>query len=1019
MARTDPNLDLKSGERRTAAILFADMTGSTALSERSDPEELDAVISRVFSGFQAIVERHGGFVEKYIGDALVAVFGVPEVHEDDSARALGAALEFLEHAEAINRDRKPGAAPLSFRIGVNAGLVATGRRGDYEVVTGHAMNVAQRLQAEAEPGAVLVSEAVREKCAGDFRFGKRQAVKLRGGTQSVHAYELLGRALGEPIPDSGPFVGRKDLLDLMMRDYLRNSYDEVSGVYLLGDPGIGKTRVAQAFAEKIRRFPDFASPVLRSRAWKYRAQRYAVVVDLLLDYLDFEADADPAAAEAELRSRLGVPEPAARAFAALALRRDPTREAGIVSALHAIFEAILEKHEKDVFPILVVVDNAPDMDRGSRDFFEYFFKRCRIKPFFVLTGRDHPAFLKDIFGGLKVAKVEPLGEAESRELVGRLWPDAREEAVPTVLAAGMGNPLFLREYVRWARSNRDAAALPVTVQNIYLASLDKYSHEQRDFLKKMSVFLHSFTLKDALYVQDKTDGPASVVQGALDLFVKEGVLLKQGDLYLFRLDVYKKALYDSLLNYNKKILHGIVARLIEYQKKPNRARLLHHLIKAEEYLRALEAMQADSRRTYNYEYLPYIEVLLKHIGKEDYRSVVSCLITKSALLFNSGKIEEADHVLNRILSIALERRDLKCAGFAYHQLTAYNLISGDYRKTRFCGMAALRYYHASGNEGVGMRDVLRLSSVAASLEADDEAADALLGRMAAHPGRSLESDEADLALARAECLVIRGDYPGALRCLRDLPSMEEDEVPLFFRLDVEVRALWELCDFAALKEPARRFRRLGVLSEATLAQVNARLAAACALSGEEGRSDDYFAQAEFFLGQIRNDFDRVESLRALALARRCCGNDAAAAAAAREGLALALRHSAWYASATLLAVLAETAERRVREGAADRAAARAAEEELRFLLDQFALVAEAGVALPRKDLVVFRWLLWKRAISDPGAPEGEAEALRAAAEAELEREAARLQDPGRIASFLSIRSFGRIKEELDSAAART
>ncbi|MEI6876929.1 MAG: adenylate/guanylate cyclase domain-containing protein, partial [Spirochaetota bacterium] len=171
-APTDPDGGegrLREGERRTVTVLFADMQGFTALSERLDPEEMDALMNRVFSRFESIVKSRGGSVEKYIGDALVAVFGYPALHEDDPVRAVECALEFGEALTAKAEDREAGkdvpVAPMpSFRTGIHTGIVATGRRGGQEVVTGHAMAIAARLESAADDGGILVSDPVREHC---------------------------------------------------------------------------------------------------------------------------------------------------------------------------------------------------------------------------------------------------------------------------------------------------------------------------------------------------------------------------------------------------------------------------------------------------------------------------------------------------------------------------------------------------------------------------------------------------------------------------------------------------------------------------------------------------------------------------------------------------------------------------------------------------------------------------------------------------------------------------------------
>lgn len=1022
---------LKGGERRTATILFADMKGFSSLSEALDPEEVDALISRIFSAFTSIIERHGGVVEKYIGDALVAVFGVSEVHEDDPKRAVDAALEFLEQVGELSRPISAKVVETAFRIGINTGLVATGVRGEFEVVTGHAMTMAQRLEAEAAPNRVLVSESTREKCSDEFRFGKRQILRVKGASQGFHAYEVLGRAVGEPIGDQGPFVGRKAELDELLRDYVRGGAGDRFGAYILGEAGIGKSRLAQALVDKIRRFPDFSAPVLRARAQKYRTQKYAVVADLVFDYLELETETDAETAARLIRDRLGVAENVAAAFVAVALGKDPSRAAGAVGALFPVFQSILDRHASDVFPVLVLIDNAPHMDRWSRDFFRHFFRTAADRndaprPFFVLTGREHPPALRELFGSLKLLRLGPLPEAESRDLVVQLWPDAAAQGLAdTIVASGMGNPLFIREYVRFARTNKGGQSLPPTIQNIFLASLDRYSPEERDFLRKMAVFLHSFTLKDALFVQERTGGAAAVVREALDLFVREGVLVKRGDLYLFRLDVFKKALYDSLLNYNKKIIHAQVARLLEFQRKPNRLRLMHHLIRAEEYVAALEALQADPYRHYNYDYLPYLDILLRHFDADDYRSAVSCLINKSALLFNSGKIEEAEQVLKRILGIAVDKRDLSCAGFAYHQLSAYHAISYDAEKARFCGERALSYYAAAGREDRGTLDVLRTLSLSEALRGDRLVSGAYADTLS-----SLETGDAVERLgAEADVQLIFGEYrlsrEAADAMLAELP--ESDDVPRFFALDASVRILWELCEFRTLKERARELRRLVVVSESAVAQANARLAAACAMTAEGERTEDYFSQAEFYLGQVRNDFDRVDALRTLALSRlvvagvsaggpagggaetasaRYYYRNAVASAsatraelAAKEGLAIAMRHSSFYAAPTFLAILAElAADREDREAAG-------------FFLTEADAFFSARRAYPFKDRAICLYLKWK--LSD--RKDDASGQLAAEAKAALDEELDRIADTDAIAAFLSTRSFGRAKAELDAA----
>ena len=140
------------------------MKDFTSISEHMDPEEMDNLMSGIFSGFESVVKNYGGEVEKYIGDALVAVFGYPIIHEDDAARACNAALDFLEEVRKTNEGLAERESRIDFRIGINTGLITTGKRGDFEVVTGNTMNMASRLQDSAAPGQILVSQSTNEKC---------------------------------------------------------------------------------------------------------------------------------------------------------------------------------------------------------------------------------------------------------------------------------------------------------------------------------------------------------------------------------------------------------------------------------------------------------------------------------------------------------------------------------------------------------------------------------------------------------------------------------------------------------------------------------------------------------------------------------------------------------------------------------------------------------------------------------------------------------------------------------------
>jgi class 3 adenylate cyclase len=985
---------IKSGERRTATILFSDMKGFTSLSERMDPEEMDSLMTKLFGVFESIIRAYGGIVEKYIGDALVAVFGVPDLHEDDPSRAIHAAMEFLsrvrEEALGAPSGEAAGDAGVAFRTGIHEGLVTTGRRGEFDVVTGHAMSVAERLEAAASPGSILVSEAVKEKCEGDFDFGPRVEIDAKGKSEPVAAYEVKGEAQGE-MKDSGPFIGRRELVDEILKAYMRNRYDEVSGFYLLGDAGIGKSRLMQAIVDKIRLFPDFDTPVLFARAQKYRIGGFALVVDILLGSLGLEPGVDREAAERALEPYPSLSKSSARRFVELVSSRgDEARsDDASITALYDVFDAILVAHSSDLFPILVCIDNASFMDRLSREFFQYLFKNGRIKPFFLLAGRDFPLELRKAFQGLRPVKLLPLSREESESLVRSRWPGIEDEALCRVADAGIGNPLFLREYAAYGRKHKDLSSLPATVQNIFLSSLERYPTEWRELAARLSVFVHSFSVEEASALQAAAGGDVAIVPEAMARFEKDELIVSSGGDYSFRADVFKKALYSSLLNHNKRILHGVIADLLLARERPNRMRLILHLVRSERYAEAARVMQEDPNRTSDAELLPYINLLLKRL-RGDEKARVSLLITKSAILFNSGKIAEFEAVLQKIMRAALSRGDPDLMGFAYHQICNYNAMTYAFQQTVFTGQKALHYYRRADVSPRSVQNVLRTMALAQVMRNDLYEARRLVGECAKVP----DGDPFETYEARAELELLTGDYVSSLATIEEsLGRMPPDRrISRFYAYDFKMRALWQLCDFQGIRETASALLSLGSLSESVLSQTNAMYAFSYVFSGDEEAARERFVQAEFYSAQILNDFAKVDALRTMAVCRALAGESAKAESTALEALTLGLRHSCYWPTFTVLILLAE------READLGR------DERSRFFLGEAVYFFSSGLLLPSKDLILYHYLASR--LGDPAASERNlAVAIRL-----FEDEKQRIGKPELIANFLSIRSYGKIQE---------
>ena len=226
-------------QRKTVTVLFCDLAGSTALGETLDPERTRALLARYFERMKSIVEHHGGTVEKFIGDAVMAVFGVPVVHEDDALRAVRAAIEMREALPALG---------LEGRIGVMTGQVVTGT--DERLATGDAVNVAARLEQAATSGEVLLGEPTLALVQDAVEVEELAPLELKGKSDPVPAYRLVRVHDAPERRHDAPFVGRGRELTLLQEAWHRARTARCCElVTVVGDAGIGKSRlVAEAVA---------------------------------------------------------------------------------------------------------------------------------------------------------------------------------------------------------------------------------------------------------------------------------------------------------------------------------------------------------------------------------------------------------------------------------------------------------------------------------------------------------------------------------------------------------------------------------------------------------------------------------------------------------------------------------------------------------------------------------------------------------------------------------------------------
>src|SRR6267143_1386611 len=452
-------------ERKLVTVLFADAIGSTSLADRLDPERLRTVLDAYFDDMAAAVDAWGGTVEKFIGDAVMAVFGVPAVREDDAQRALNAALEMMERLVSLNVElQSRHGVSLQMRVGVNTGEVVTGASGDgsQRLVSGEPVNVAARLQAEAEPDSVLVGERTYLAARHAFLFSDPIELTLKGKQERVVARRVLGPAL-EPargVPGlTSPLVGRSAELQALW-----SQLDEVleTGrprlVTILGPAGVGKSRLVQEFVAGVRTRQPKAR-ILRGRCLAAgHGITYWALGEILRAASDMRLDDPSAVAVAKLRATI----PDERTVEALAAtsgiavpdsRLAPMPPQAVADELAWAwprFASILAAKE----PCVWIVEDLHWAGRPLLDMLERVIGRSTGSLLVIGTARPDLTEQHAGFGGgsedFSTLSLRPLSQAHSEQLLGALLSvaDLPAAMAAEILAKAEGNPFFLEEIVR-------------------------------------------------------------------------------------------------------------------------------------------------------------------------------------------------------------------------------------------------------------------------------------------------------------------------------------------------------------------------------------------------------------------------------------------------------------------------------------------------------------------------------------------------------------------------------------------
>jgi class 3 adenylate cyclase len=590
MAPTAP-----AAERRLVSVLFADLVGFTTLSEGRDAEEVRELLSRYFESCKRLISLYGGTVEKFIGDAVMAVWGTPVAQEDDAERAVRAALDLVAAVSALGDE--VGAPELRARAGVLTGeaAVTLGVEGQ-GMVAGDLVNTASRIQAAAEPGSLFVGESTKRSSEAAIAYADAGLHELKGKSEPVPLFRALRVTAGRAgaLKAEGleaPFVGRERELRLVKELFHASAEERKANlVSVVGIAGIGKSRLSWEFEKFI---DGLAGDIWwhRGRCLSYgEGVAYWALAEMVRMRCEIVDEEDPASARAKLQATIAehIPDPDERDWVEPRLSHllgleegTPGDQENLFSAWRILFERLAEQA-----PTILVFEDMQWADAGLLDFLEYLLEWSRNHPLFILAlSRPELADKRPTWGVGKRSfaslYLEPLAPQAMSDLLTGLVPGLTQELRENILDRAEGVPLYAVETVRMLLDRGlleqaesvyrptgpiETLDVPETLHALIAARLDGLTPDERRLVQDGAVLGKTFTRQGLGAV---TGMPEEDLEPLLAALLRKEVLSIQADprspergQYSFLQDIVKRVAYETLSRRDRKAKHLAAARFL-------------------------------------------------------------------------------------------------------------------------------------------------------------------------------------------------------------------------------------------------------------------------------------------------------------------------------------------------------------------------------------------------------------------------------------------------------------------------
>jgi class 3 adenylate cyclase/tetratricopeptide (TPR) repeat protein len=574
-------------ERKVATVLFADLVDSTGLVASADPEVVRQRVNRYFEVVAGRIEAHGGTVEKFAGDAVMAAFGVPVAHEDDAERAVRAALEIVPSVEGLG---------LSVRIGVESGEIVV-EDGDSTFATGEAVNLAARLQQVAGPGEILLGPVARRLTAGTVEVDDRGALEIKGRAERVSTWRVI-RAHDSSRRAAAPFVGREPELALLENSFLRGVRDRRAQLLtIFGEAGMGKTRLVTEFTSGLERVTTLAGRTLPYG----EGVTYWPVASMIKASAGITDD-DPAN-EAFEKLRVSCESEAVADLLAVAL--------GVLGAAEGertpeqLNWAALRWAEQlaEAQPLVLVFEDVHWAEEPLLDLIEHLARSLRDVPVLIVAvARPELLDARPSWGGgirsASAIDLAPLGTGDCEELVDALLKRGEMPATERarVFERAEGNPLFLEEIAHALQDGRGPEGIPETLQALIAARIDGVTSDEKRLMQSAALVGRTFWRGALVELAPDLDVPM-LLERLLDrefLVPEERSSISGDHAFRFKHVLIRDVAYSGMSKARRAKEHQVFAEWVGRRARDELAEIrAHHLDQAAELVAELEGAVPD------------------------------------------------------------------------------------------------------------------------------------------------------------------------------------------------------------------------------------------------------------------------------------------------------------------------------------------------------------------------------------------------------------------------------------------